>query len=134
MELKVNDKESKPMKEDLGALVQAYARAIWGDSVDKAEADRLGTLLGPNLRDRIDVLGFDCERLVKVAETDVMRRLDALENEANREDANVRARAASVRSTEEGVIGGTTNVAAGRQRGPARQRSWAGKQQSRHPR
>jgi hypothetical protein len=122
------------MNEDLAAVVQAYARAKSSDSFDKAEAERLGALLDPKLRDRIDALGSDCERLVKIPEADVMRRFEALELEAHREDASVRARAGRVRSTEEAIIGGATNLAAGREHNPARQRSWAGKQQRRSPR
>jgi hypothetical protein len=122
------------MKEELGALVQAYAGAKWGERSDKAEAARLGALLDPDLRDRIDTLGGDCERLLRIPDTEVMRRLGALEEEAHREDASMRARAGRVRSTEEAIIGGTPQQANGQARGPGRQRNWSGRQQRRTPR
>lgn len=91
------------MTEDhmLGELIHAYARARWSGGAHKQAADDLGARLGRSLRDRIDVLGLDAERLLTAAPAEALSRLEALEQEAMLEDSGANARAAKSRGSEE---------------------------------
>lgn len=70
-----------------GRVVQAYARARWGDDADAQEALRISKQLDRNIQHRIDVLGFDGERLLSVPPGEVLAMLDTLEAEALLEDS-----------------------------------------------
>jgi hypothetical protein len=76
-------------KRELGVLMQQYARCWWEGSRDREAADRLGTRLGRDLRDRIDVLGIDIERLLAVDPARAPAELETLEKEAALENAAV---------------------------------------------
>lgn len=78
---------SKPEGKELGALLQAYARACLGGNADPQAANSAGARIERELRDRIDVLGADVERLLAVDAHDVLAELEALETEAALEDA-----------------------------------------------
>jgi hypothetical protein len=78
---------SKPEGKELGALLQAYARACLGGNADLQAANSAGARIERELRDRIDVLGADVERLLAVDANDALAELEALETEAAREDA-----------------------------------------------
>lgn len=73
--------------EGMGDLVKAYIRARTGLTVDPAVATRVGQAMGKNLRDRIDVLGNDAERLLDVGSQNVIATLIGLESEALFEDS-----------------------------------------------
>lgn len=87
---------------DRDALVQAYAGARWGRSANSLEAARIGQSLERSLRDRIDALGIDGQRLLKVHPADVMAELVTLETEALLEDSSARMKAARLRTGEDG--------------------------------
>lgn len=72
---------------EIGRIVQEYARARWGREPDRAAADRLTPLLARELRDRVDALGIDVERLLKVEPHSVIGELEALEEETVLENA-----------------------------------------------
>ncbi|MBN2702294.1 MAG: hypothetical protein ACPW60_14015 [Methylohalobius sp. ZOD2] len=78
---------SKRKAERIGALIQSYVRAKWGCLPDDGAGTDLSLALGPELRDRIDILGLDGERLLDVAPAAVLAELELLEREAAREDA-----------------------------------------------
>lgn len=86
------------MTEDptLGELIHAYARARWSGEPHKDAADALGARLGRDLRNRIDVLGLDAERLLTATPAEALSRLEALEREAMLEDSGANARAAKI--------------------------------------
>lgn len=85
---------------NVGELVQAHIRAKWGDGARRPDNARLT----PALRERVDALGFDCERLLDVAADEVLDRLSALEREATQEDARALGAAASVHAREQNAI------------------------------
>ena len=78
---------SKPEDKELGALIQDYARACLGGAPDLQAANSAGVRIERELRDRIDVLGADVERLLAVDANNALAELEALETEAAREDA-----------------------------------------------
>jgi hypothetical protein len=108
--------------EELGALVQAYTRAKWGSEGDPSGADRLGARLDRQLRDRVDVLGVDGERLLTVRPADVLATLEALEREAFREDAGAEAAAIRLRIQEPGRLAQPTPQPRGRRPRPGKRR------------
>jgi hypothetical protein len=85
----------------LGALIHAYARSRWSGDANEQAADDLGARLGRDLRDRIDVLGMDADRLLTATPADALVRLEALEKEAMLEDASASSQAAKVHAREE---------------------------------
>jgi hypothetical protein len=91
-----NNKMSLMDGHTLGDLIHAYARARWSRDADVHAATDLGVRLGRELRDRIDVLGMDAERLLTAPPADALSRLEALEKEAMLEDASASSRAAKV--------------------------------------
>ena len=72
-----------------GHLIQDYMRAKWGRGDREASADELGRRLDPALRERIDLLGVDDEKLLGIGPHDVLRRIQELERDALREDSGV---------------------------------------------
>lgn len=83
-----------------GAMIQAYVRTRWGDATDVALVARSEAGLEPELRNRIDILGFDAERLLNVDAAAVLIELEKLEQAAAREDARVAAAANRIRARE----------------------------------
>ncbi|MEY6432504.1 hypothetical protein ABC977_08815 [Thioalkalicoccus limnaeus] len=84
----------------LGALIQAYLLARWGEEPDASALTELAAGLEPGLRDRIDVLGLDGERLLDVGAEAVLAELESLERAAAREDARVANAADRIRGRE----------------------------------
>lgn len=84
----------------LGTLAQAYAAARWSHRPDAGDAARIGDSLDSALRDRIDALGLDAERLLAVTPDHVLHELQALEKEAILEDAGALRSASRARATE----------------------------------
>jgi hypothetical protein len=80
--MKINDK-------DFGPMIQDYVRAKWGRGDMTVTADELGRKLDPALRERVDLLGVDDEKLLGVRPEEVIRRIESLEREALREDSGV---------------------------------------------
>jgi hypothetical protein len=76
---------------DFGPIIQDYVRAKWGRGDKTLTADELGRKLDPALRERIDLLGVDDEKLLGVQPHDVISRIEALERDALREDSQVGA-------------------------------------------
>lgn len=74
---------------DSGLMIQDYIRAKWGRGGSALPADELGRKLEPGLRERIDLLGVDDEKLLGVKPEDVFHRIDELERDALREDSGV---------------------------------------------
>jgi hypothetical protein len=74
---------------DFGPIIQDYVRAKWGRGDKTLTADELGRKLDPALRERIDLLGVDDEKLLAVQPQDVISRIEALERDALREDSQV---------------------------------------------
>jgi hypothetical protein len=74
-----------------GPIIQDYVRAKWGRGDKTQTADELGRKLDPALRERIDLLGVDDEKLLGVQPHEVISRIEALEREALREDSQVGA-------------------------------------------
>jgi hypothetical protein len=72
-----------------GHLIQDYIRAKWGRGDREVSADELGRRLDPTLRERIDLLGVDDEKLLGIGPHDVLRRIQELERDALREDSGV---------------------------------------------
>ena len=72
-----------------GLLIQDYIRAKWGRTGVTLSADELGRAFDPALRERIDRLGVDDEKLLGVKPEDVLRRIEELERDALREDSGV---------------------------------------------
>lgn len=94
--------------ERLGALMQAYVRTKWAGTPDPEEALPAGAALGEDIAERIDVLGFDSEKLLRVEPAEVTDLLQRLEREAAKEDSRVQAIALKVRAKEESFINGAT--------------------------
>ena len=74
---------------DFGPIIQDYVRAKWGRGDKTSTADELGRKLDPALRERVDLLGVDDEKLLAVQPQDVIARIEALEREALQEDSQV---------------------------------------------
>jgi hypothetical protein len=74
---------------DFGPIIQDYVRAKWGRGDKTLTAEELGRKLDPALRERIDLLGVDDEKLLNVKPEDVIGRIEALERDALREDSQV---------------------------------------------
>jgi hypothetical protein len=72
-----------------GLLIQDYIRAKLGRGEKDVSADELGRRLDPALRERIDLLGVDDEKLLVIGPHDVVRRIQELECDALREDSGV---------------------------------------------
>ena len=72
-----------------GLAIQDYIRAKWGRAGATLSADELGRKLDPALRERIDRLGVDDEKLLGVKPEDVLSRIEELERDALREDSGV---------------------------------------------
>nr|MBS0021316.1 hypothetical protein [Gammaproteobacteria bacterium] len=75
-------------EEQPGALIQAYLPARWGDTPDDGAAIGPGARLDDGLRDRVDQLGVDGERLLQVSAAQVLAELERLEREAARGGAD----------------------------------------------
>lgn len=71
-----------------GHLIQEYVRAKWGRG-ERTSADDLGRRLDPTLRERIDLLGVDDEKLLGIGPEEVLQRIQELEREALQEDSGV---------------------------------------------
>jgi len=113
----------------MGESLRAYIHAKWAAEFNPVEVARLGELLGTGLRDRVDALGGDAERLLGVDSTEILGRLEALEREAAEENAHGTKAAAVVRAKEEQAmdrrargIRPVANSGATRQRRPHEQR------------
>lgn len=89
-----------PNEQQIGSVVQAYVKAKFGDSPDEALASCLGAYLDPQLKERVDILGFEGEKLLDVDTPEVLATLAQLEDQAAREDAHVRKVAVQVRANE----------------------------------
>jgi hypothetical protein len=76
---------------DFGPIIQDYVRAKWGRGGIALSADELGRKLEPALRERVDLLCVDDEKLLNVKPEDVISRIEALERDALREDSQVGA-------------------------------------------
>ena len=72
-----------------GLMIQDYIRAKWGRAGIVLSAEELGRKLDPALRERIDLLGVDDEKLLGVKPEDVFNRIEELERDALREDSGV---------------------------------------------
>lgn len=96
-------------KDETGAVIQAYIRArMEGLATDTVRDEAAETLPG-SLLERIDALGVDQERLLDVPPGNVTAMLEALEREAELEDAGIRPRSLEVRAREERWIHGRTH-------------------------
>ncbi|MEX1031765.1 MAG: hypothetical protein WDZ30_00250 [Cellvibrionaceae bacterium] len=87
-----------------GQLIQAYVEACWCEIGEAANATTPEPELNPALRERIDVLGRDCEQLLDVEPEAVMAKLERLEYEAAREDDRVVEAANRVRAKEKAMV------------------------------
>lgn len=87
---------------EIGALMQDYLRARWGRTPDKEAAEELGARLERTLRNRLDMLGADAERLLDIEPARVMAELEALEREAALEDAGAEPAARRTQGQEAG--------------------------------
>ena len=76
-------------QKDSGLMIQDYVRAKWGRGGLNLSSDELGRKLDPAMRDRVDLLGIDDEKLLGVAPEDVVSRIEKLERDALREDGRV---------------------------------------------
>ena len=90
----------EPEIERLGAMIQAYVRARWGDAPDMPSVAELEASLEPGLSDRIDILGLDGKRLLDVGAEATLAELEKLERAAAREDARVMGAADRIRAQE----------------------------------
>ena len=95
----MNSKTPCSNGEQLGSLIQDYVKARWGEPGGERAAAP-GALLDEELRERVDILGMDGVRLLRVSAMDVLAELERLEREAAREDARVAVAAARVRARE----------------------------------
>lgn len=83
-----------------GRVVQDYVRAKCGRPGAPLSVDQLGGKLDPQLRERIDRLGVDDEKLLGVRPEEVFHLIEQLEHDALREDSGVSEhRKASLSST-----------------------------------
>ncbi len=80
---------SEEYREQLGALIQDYIRAKWADNHEGNAAAGLDEGLSDGIRERVDILGYDGERLLTLAPVEVLAALEGLEREAAQEDARV---------------------------------------------
>jgi len=103
--------------QEIGAIVQAYARAKWRGEHDPTKSAAIGAQLDPELRNRVDMLGFDAEKLLDLDPGEVLARIEALEREALLEDRRVAPIAASVRAREERKLGDNGKPPDGQWRG-----------------
>lgn len=86
---------------EMNELIDAYARAKWGAPPDSDAVARLGAQLEPALKQRLDVLGSDGERLLEAGPDGILDRLAELEEEAFLEDAAADPAADRRRTLEE---------------------------------
>ena len=68
-----------------GAEVKGYIHAKWRKPTHTEEVERLGRMLDPALRARVDAVGMDDQELLHVPDDAVLMRLAELEREAERE-------------------------------------------------
>lgn len=80
---------SEEYREQLGALIQDYIRAKWAHNPGGDAAAGLSEGLSAGIRERVDILGCDGERLLALAPVEVLAALEGLEREAAQEDARV---------------------------------------------
>lgn len=120
---------SEVSRKRIGRSIQEYARSKQGGGAGTEGAPFGGAGIDPALRDRVDMLGIDCERLLEVPPERALGQLEALEREAEREDAQAKRLADRVRAAEERAIDDTENrargdhrVRAGKYRGAGRDR------------
>lgn len=68
-----------------GDLIKRYVRAKWRGQAGTSEVDRLGQMLDPAVRARVDAIGMDDEELLQVPDQAVLARLEQLERDAEQE-------------------------------------------------
>jgi len=93
----MTDEEGQP----LGELVQEYVRLKGTRGCPPERANSIGQDLGRALRSRIDVLGIDGERLLDVAQSEVLQNLEELEKQAALEDSGMLEQASRSRLNTE---------------------------------
>jgi hypothetical protein len=74
---------------ETGLMIQDYIRAKSRRGGIAESAEELGRKLESALRERIDLLGVDDEKLLVVKPEDVLGRIAELERDALREDSGV---------------------------------------------
>lgn len=87
-------------QDPLGAAIQSYVHARWGERGDRGTATAVQPL-DADLRERLDALGMDGERLLGIPTGQVMEALRSLEQLALLEDDAAAAAAAQQRAGEE---------------------------------
>lgn len=92
-------------RHEVGRLVQDYVRAKWRRPGTIGPADDVGQGLDPALRERIDLLGTDDERLLLVRPEEVIGCLTELEHEAWLEDVGAGESVKRFRSQKGGQKG-----------------------------
>jgi hypothetical protein len=95
---------SETSNQHLGELIQAYVHAKWAGESDEKNIVRLGARLPPEVRERVDALGFEGEHLLSVDSAEVLAKIEALEHEAAEEDARAHKSASLVRAEEQKAI------------------------------
>lgn len=77
----------------LGALIQAFIRLRWGEQVDPAAEKLPPEMPDADLRDRLETLGLDALKLLRVSPAAVPGELRLLEQQSVQEDARALAAA-----------------------------------------
>jgi len=80
-----------------GAAVKGYVRAKWRGPAHTEEVERLGQMLDPALRARVDAIGMDDQELLHVPDDAVHTRLEELEHEDEQELARALDGARAIR-------------------------------------
>jgi hypothetical protein len=100
------EREIDVREDEFGTLIQAYLREKRRPQVaDEERLRRIAAQLDVKLKERIDALGLDGERLLLVQPSEVMRQIQAMEREASLEDARAAAAAARMSSTARAAAG-----------------------------
>ncbi|MEQ8349176.1 MAG: hypothetical protein RIB84_06945 [Sneathiellaceae bacterium] len=90
---------------ELGALIQAYIRTRWSEPAASGGGDQPSAQPDAELRERLEVLGLDALKLLRIAPGAVPGELRLLEQQSMQEDA--RALAAAGRHWARGETGGS---------------------------
>jgi hypothetical protein len=91
----------------IGEILQAYVHARWASRPDAQAVARIAAQVDAKLRERVDALGFDAERLLTVGPNAALQELERLEHEAARKDARAAQAAAKAgRQRRRGRRGG----------------------------
>src|SRR5690606_15997608 len=83
-----------------GSLIQDYVKFRWSEESDDRVSYNIEARISPELKERIDILGFDADKLLDAEPEHVLTKLEMLELEARREDARIKSSVVQAKERE----------------------------------